>query len=318
MNRILETTKYVVGNSEFVKINKKALVEFSDNFKYDKTKHWLKTAPFDFFKLTDEEKLSSIFILNSISFCYWGEPKWTVQFNSQAYDGAYGLIAALQRALVDKIPLLDLQYLVNLTKSDLAKILKGNVEIPLLDQRLAIIKEISFTLLNRYQGKVSNILKKANFDCLKLLDVITQNFKSFKDTSTYKDTEIFFQKRAQLFIADIFQLFNGRGSGELKNIDQITACADYKLPLVLRRLGILTYNKDLAAKVDHEIELPHNSAEEVEIRANTIWVIELTKEQVKKRIPNILSLEINDHLWLATQEKLADDKPYHHTKTTAY
>jgi len=31
-----------------------------------------------------------------------------------------------------------------------------------------------------------------------------------------------------------------------------------------------------------------------------------------------MSSEINDHLWLATQEKFPDDKPYHRTRTTAY
>ena len=36
------------------------------------------------------------------------------------------------------------------------------------------------------------------------------------------------------------------------------------------------------------------------------------------KIPHITSLFVNDHLWLLGQKKLADDKPYHRTVTTAY
>ena len=86
----------------------------------------------------------------------------------------------------------------------------------------------------------------------------------------------------------------------------------------MRKLEVLEYTDALAEKVDSKTEIPHNSAEEIEIRANTIWAVELVKEIVKKRRPQIMSFEVNDHLWLATQEKFSDDKPYHRTRTTAY
>ena len=56
-----------------------------------------------------------------------------------------------------------------------------------------------------------------------------------------------------------------------------------------------------------------DSEEEVEIRANTIWANELIKKELKKKIPNINSIHVNDHLWL-----LGQCKPYHLTRTTAY
>ena len=150
------------------------------------------------------------------------------------------------------------------------------------------------------------------------MNLLVQNFPSFSDISPYKEKEIYFYKRAQLLVADIYQIFDGKGFGALKNVDQLTACADYKLPQILRKLGILEYSTALAEKIDSKTEILHNSLEEIEMRANTIWAVEFIKETVKKRSPQILSFEVNDHLWLATQEKFDGDKPYHRTRTTAY
>ena len=71
-----------------------------------------------------------------------------------------------------------------------------------------------------------------------------------------------------------------------------------------------------------ELKLPGEgdliTKEEVEIRANTIWANEFIKEELKKKIPNISSIHVNDHLWLLGQSKIIRSKPYHLTRTTAY
>ncbi|MBI5345708.1 MAG: hypothetical protein HZB76_00980 [Chlamydiae bacterium] len=135
---------------------------------------------------------------------------------------------------------------------------------------------------------------------------------SFSDTAKYKGKDVCFYKRAQLLVADIYQIFGG-----LINMDQITACADYKLPLILRSLGILEYSSALAEKIDSKMEIPKSSHEETEIRANTIWAVEFIKEEVKKRSPQIMSFQINDNLWNATQGNNGNNL-YHRTRTTAY
>jgi hypothetical protein len=271
MNKVLDTTEFVVKNSDLVKINHGRFVEFSDVFDHGAAKHWLSAAPFDFSHFGDEEKLHFIIIFNALSFCYWGEPKWTVEYNGKVYDGAWGMILALGRAIDEGVRLIDFEYCSKISKEDFFKILRGNVEFP-----------------------------------------------SFFDTSSYKGKEICFYKRAQLLVADIYQVFDARSFGALKNVDKLTACADYKLPQILRKLGVLEYESSLAERVDGKKEIAHNSSEEIEIRANTIWAVEFITEEVKKRSPGILSFEVNDHLWLATQEKFIGDKPYHRTRTTAY
>ena len=120
--------------------------------------------------------------------------------------------------------------------------------------------------------------------------LIVENFPSFEDSSIYKGRRVYFYKRAQLLISDIFQAFDGHKFGKLRNITELTACADYKLPFVLRRLGIFSYSYYLTDKIDNQIQIDKDSEEEIEIRANTIWVVELIKQKLKKKIPHVGSI----------------------------
>jgi len=318
MNKILESTKFVVDNSQHVKINSKRIDDFCKYFTQKHIKHWFIEAPFDIRKLNPKDKLHFILALDSMSFSYWGEPKWTIRYQSKEINGGYGMIAAIGRAIENNMPVLDAKYMSTISEPDFSRIFEGNTQIPLFKERLEILRDIGNTLIKKFDGDFSNVIRKADGDALKLLSLIVENFPSFEDSTVYKGKKVYFYKRAQLLVSDIYQAFDGQGHGKLKNIDQLTACADYKLPLVLRRLGIFEYSDDLAHKIDNKILIEKGSLEEIEIRANTIWAVELLKQKIKAKIPNVDSIHINDHLWMLGQEKLKKDKPYHLTRTTAY
>lgn len=317
MNKILESAKFVVDNSTFVKINKERLAEFSKGFEHGKKSHWLSQAPFDFSTLNPDEELSFTFVFNALSFCYWGEPKWKIEHDGKVHDGAWAMVTALDRGIKEGFPLINFEYCSKISREDLSKILRGNIEIPLFDERLSILHEIGSVMTEKYQGNIRSFLEKADGDVLKLLEMLVSEFSSFYDSSDYEDKEIIFHKRAQLLASDIYQMFKKQGLVS-KNVGQLTACADYKLPQIMRRFGIIEYTDELTKKIDNKIELPHDSREEIEIRANTVWAVELMKEEIIKRDSEITSMGIDDHLWLASQEKFADEKPYHRTRTIAY
>ena len=315
MSKILETIKIVIDQASLVSIDGERAVQYAKGFEHGATRHWLSAAPFDFSVFNDEEKLHFVFLFNALSFCYWGSPKWTIEYNGQTYDGAWAMIIALGRAIKAGVPLTDPAFCEQMSQKDLTKVLKGNVEIPLFEERLRIIREIG---AGAKQYTFGEIIKSAGGDAGHLLNLILERFPSFNDESTYLGSSVYFEKRAQLLVSDIFNIFNGKGYGKLNHIDQLTACADYKLPQILRKLGILKYDARLAERIDKKNEVEHGSREEVEIRASTIHAVELIKAEVRRRTAAMTSIEINDHLWLMTQEKFPDDKPYHRTKTTAY
>jgi len=318
-NKIIESCKFVTENSKYVKINEKKLNEFCKKFNKKNIKHWWKVAPFNLSKLSEKEKLMFLFVFNSLSFSYWGYPKWTIKHKGERITTAsFGMIASLGKALEEGIPILNPLFLSRITKKELKNILKANVEIPLINERLKILREIGKILIRKFEGDITNIIKESEKDAMKLLDLLVKNFPFLNDTQTYKAKKIYFYKRAQLFISDIYQSFDEKSYGELKNISNLTACADYKLPQILRKLGILSYSKNLAEKIDNKREIKEGLEEEIEIRANTIWAVEKMKNILKKRIPKIQSIYINDYLWTEATKIPYSDKPYHLTRTTSY
>ncbi len=318
MVNVLDGVKFVVDSSKQVRINEKKIEEFCAAFTPDNIKHWFSVAPFDFSGFSDGEKLHFLLVFGAMSFCYWGEPKWTVQYQNKKFDGSWGMVTALRRAIDSGTPVLDMQFLANITKGEFSDILQGNVEIPLFEERLKIIREIGRVLVEKYGGDFGNLVKSANNDALRVRDLIVEAFPNFNDFSIYKGRKIYFYKRAQLLTGDIYQVFDGKGYGNLKNTSELTACADYKLPQVLRKLGVFEYSPNLAAKIDGKIEILKDSKEELEIRANTIWAVELMKQKLRSRISHIDAVHVSDHLWLASQTKSPDEKPYHRTKTISY
>jgi hypothetical protein len=314
MNKILETTNFVIKHSKRVRINKEKIKEFCEHFSESHINHWLNESPFDFSILSEKDKISFLLVLDSISFSYWGNPKWSVKYKGEIFDGAWGMITSLGKAVENKVPILNMRYLSKINEKYFEKITQGNVKIPLFEERVEILKEIGTIVTEKFQGDFSNLIKKSENDAIKLLNLIITNFPSFEDSCLYLGKRIYFYKRAQLLVSDIHQMLDLK----LKNINQLTACADYKLPKILRQLGILEYSEELENKIDNKIELPRGSEEEIEIRAGTIWANEFIKKELKKKIPKINTIHINDHLWLLGQTKSEKDKPYHLTRTTAY
>lgn len=315
---VLQTTQFVVDHAQFVAINDAQIALYADQFDDRHTKHWLSAAPFDLSSFNTQQKAHFLLLFNALSFCYWGEPKWTVTYEGKSYDGAWGMIVSLGKAIQAGIPLLDFSFCAHIDEKTFAEILSGNVPIPLFQERLRIIKEIGTVMTKTFDSDLRNLIKQSNNDVQTLLANILVSFPSFQDRSLYQEREILFAKRAQLLIADLCQMLKGTEYGHVDGVETLTACADYKLPQILRKLGILTYAPNLEKNIDTKMEILHGTPEEVELRAHTIWAVERLTREIRKRNPSILPMEVNDHLWLATQEKFPDDKPYHRTRTTAY
>jgi len=318
MDTVLDTTRYVVENSKHVRIEHEKIRDFCEDFDLKSTKHWLKESPFDLSLLDEGERANFLFVFNSINFCYWGEPKWTVEHRGEMADGAWGMITAFGRAIESESPIVDADFLASLSEEGLRHIFRGNVTIPQFAERLAILRGVGGILRERYGGRFTNVIKKAGGDAMELVRLVVENFPSYEDVSPYDGRNIVFRKRAQLLVSDTYHVFEGNGPGQFRNIHRLTAFADYKIPQVLRKLGILRYMDELAKKVDGMIFIPKNSGEEVEIRANTIWAVELIREVLDRRSPGITSALVNDMLWLAGHDKSPLDKPYHRTRTTSY
>lgn len=309
LNKIIETSKYITNNSKYVKINESKVDEFASEMKDIKLSHWLSSSPCGLLDLPVETIINFLLINDTLDFSFWGNPKWTIETVDGEKDGSIALLYAL----LEYVKTHGTTDFSNVSEGEFAKILKGNVEIPLFKERYNIIKNISQTVNSEMNGNFYEYIKNINSDT-ELFELLINKFPSLKDERTYNGQTIYFYKLAQLLTSDILHI---RALKE--NIDadysHLVGCSDYKIPQVMRGLGLLEYNSELSELVDNKKELPENSIYEVEIRANMITVIDMIKEKLEGKV---CAIDINDYIWCQSKNKKFNFKPYHLTRTTGY
>jgi hypothetical protein len=318
MDRILNSVRAVVEQSKHVVINEQALEAFAIKIKPEEL-----NIP-EFFERNNrfslEQSIALGFVYNAVNFSYWGEPKWTVTVNGESYDGGLGMLQALQHGIESGYDLLSADYLRTIRIADLEIILKANVEIPLFNERLELLRKLGEFIVDNYNNSFLDFVDHGHWDAVKLVELLADDLPEvFNDEEVYNGKKVAFYKRAQLLPAHLQELFQlGISSREVTNMDQLTALADYKVPQLLRKYGVLEYASGLEEKIDNLIEVVNESSEEVEIRAATIWAVEQVTQFVRQRVPSVRAIDINHVLWLRGQKKSPKDKPYHRTRTIWY
>lgn len=321
MEEVRESTRWVAERSEGVHIERAAL----DRFARELAAGELQIPTWNYRYHLDDgsaRTVAYLLILDSLNFCFWapeGRPKWEIDYQGEPLSGYYALAAALKRAFATGVPLDDARYLSQISTSELKEILAGRGELQLLDRRLAILNELGRVLLQRYGGRrASRLVEAASGSAVELARLLARELTSFRDEAEYKGRKVHFYKRAQIFAADLYLAFEGQSWGAFADIGELTAFADYKLPQVLRRLGILEYSPGLTARIDRLESIPPGSPEEVEIRANTIWAVELLREELHHLRRELLAIELDWLLWELGQRASFKQKPHHRTVTIFY
>jgi hypothetical protein len=318
---ILSSTKFVVENAKHVEIRESKTKDLAAPVK-QRLKKGVMEATETAGSLGDLLKdYQLVFIEDCVNFCFWAEKdkeKWQVEYPKGTIitGGWYGLEACFTRAIAGTVPILSAKYLSETKLADIQKFFRSSngVEIPLIQERCANLQNAGRVLLEKYTGQFINLLEEAAFDAVNIIKEVVEHFDSFTDIANYNGRDVVFFKRAQLVAADVNTVYKKNTKTSINNIDILCAFADYKLPQILRQFGVLVYSKELAEKVDNYILLPKGSSEEVEIRAATIWAVEL----LRQLMPEFASSKIDLALWLLTQDKSKFDKPYHRTYTIYY
>lgn len=321
MKSVINSIKPVIKNSKFVHINEQAILDFAKNVtKKDFNESGFGSESALPKTATKDEQIALGFVTSSINICYWGEPKWTVKIDGKYYDGGFGMLFAVKNAIKNGYNLLDPKYLNALPEKDLAKIFKGNVEIPLFKERLRMLRELGKNTLEKYDGSFSKIVEQASGNATKIVELLAKDFPNvFNDVANYHGHKVKFYKKTQLVPSHLFNIKKlGLISIPLSGYNELTAFADYKVPQLLRKFGILEYVDKLANKVDNKIELQSGSDEEIEIRANCVWAIELATRILKKKFSFANAAKVDGIFWSKGQTKSPDDKPYHRTRTIWY
>ena len=317
-SKVLETTKIVCGHSKSVSIDEDAVKKYCNAKNNIQFKHWYSIAPVDVESLSLTEALNYAVLLNSLSYCYWENPKWEINYNEKKYDGAIAMMVCVFRIVNRYKGIKCFSDLNKYTIDEFAHDLKGNREISLFNKRYNNMKQIVGTITDKYDDNILKLLDKGDYDALKICEIIANEFSGFNDKSEYNNEQVYYYKKAQLMVGDINHILVSKKTNTITNIDKLSACADYKLPMVLQRYGILKYERELNGKIISKVRIEKDSTYENEIRSNTIWAVEMIKRQMAINGNILTSLQINDELWLDGQTKELNDSNYHLTETEYY
>jgi hypothetical protein len=230
----------------------------------------------------------------------------------------------------------DADKLINLDVDTLLSWFPG-WELPNAQERVYRLRELGQALLDDFEGLAEKLVAKADRSAPKLVQLILRYLPGFRDTSIYQGRLIHFYKRAQILVGDIWAAYGIREKNihrededkpdetqsncsiyQFHDMEALTMFADYRVPQILRNLGIFLYSDTLAADIDSKREIPFGSEAEIEIRACTIIAVEmLHKALIRLGVEDVIEIEIDWLLW-QQGEKIKDEIAPHHRTLTIY
>jgi len=319
---VKDSTSKIIPQMEHVKLDKENLEKFvkdllnnENALKYPK---WSESH-FDSSSVPLETLLRYIFTIDTLNYCFW--PNEGFEY--------YSLAKNLYETLLKDKNFFEIDNLVNITAEILKeKVFKGDFN--LINERARMIREVFTIIKNSYNGSCICFVKECEKDATRLVKKIIDEFCCYRDQAIYNGEQIFFYKRAQILVSDIYLAYldikeanKNTDENDIINftketISQLTMFADYRVPQILKAKGILKYDKHLTDLINNKKEIPHGSKEEVEIRAATIQSVEQIKNRLKEKGKDVMSIQVDVYLW-EEGEKIKDKvEPHHRTLSIFY
>lgn len=247
--------------------------------------------------------MNRIFVVDTLNFCFWSEPDsepFIVSYKNNNYTGYWALCAAINRAIDEDIPIINPSFYSTVDLKTLNYIFRSETTTPisLLEQRMQVLNQAGTVLQNNFQCDVQNLISAANGSAQKLVQLVVSNFKSYDDSvplanypylkhglPSHFDLPAFcFYKRAQILVADIWASFAATKLYRFKDISELTMFADYRVPQILNWLGTIKYSDKLMHKLKSGEHLISGGKDEIEIRACSIYAVELIRKQLDRLI----------------------------------
>ena len=333
---ILRSTLAVMTSASDVAIDMDTLREVAHQVgireaapEWDAALHYRATGPD-----ADERTAIWILILDALNFCFWGQGsdptiRWRVEWQGEMTDGYVALVAALRRGVAERQDVLSASWLAEVDREDVEHLLRpapGHPTIPLLENRVLNLRELGRgLLLIEGEKPASTLIRSAEGSAISLVEEVVRRFPSFNDVAVWHrastglpGNQVRFYKRAQILVGDLAGGLQESPLGHFDDLDQLTAFADYKVPQVLRELGILRYSDALSSTIAERVHLPAGSIPEIEIRAATIWGCELMRQKLAAQGHVVAAHELDWLLWEQGQSLPNAAAPYHLTPTIFY
>lgn len=269
------------------------------------------------FRGEEELTLRYLLVLDALNFCFWPPlpgtgAKWAVGGpGGERLTGYFALAWALRRVAEDEPAFFDSRALAAIDQDRLRGVLG---EIPLLPWRVGALREVGAALLR--WGSAGAFFARSGGSCRGLVELLTAELPLFRDAALYRGRRVPFHKRAQILCADLWGTYGGEGPGALRDLEWLTAFADYKLPQLLWSERAISVHPALGGRLRRGEELRAGSPEEVELRAATVVAVEGVVAGLRRLGRPVRAFEVDWILWNLSQRGLP--VPHPRVRTPAY
>ena len=248
--------------------------------------------------------------------------KYEAERDGRMWSDSEGMVANILNALDAGVPVLAGEWQARATREDVARLFTGTIEIPMLDERTAILNAVGAVLVDRYQGRwarwVASCAPSMYAGGDGLLERLPVEFPRFRDISVYDGREVRLFKLGQLALWGLHTSHKATGAFAVADLADMTAFADYIVPVALRVMRIFEYSPELERRINEGDEIARDSEEEIEIRAHTLYATALLTEAVNVIRPagqQLVIPQLDYRLWKTYH---ATFWPHHLTRTIMY
>jgi len=334
---VLESAEYVYNNSIDVALDFQSTRAAAAMIYDQMTKKEYSTKTWSLHELhpktKDESTVAFIFTMDLLNFSFWSEKddeeRFAVEYQGKKWTGYQSLVAALQRALDEEIPITSSDFWQNedeCTKEALEHVFRSSTdeEIPLFQERMACLREAGQILYEKYQCSFTRCIEAADHSAAALVNLLVRDFPCFNDEVRFENRKsVRLLKRAQILVADLWACFDGESYGEFDDIDKITMFADYRVPQILNTLGCLWYSPLLDHAIRQKKLIESGHTWEIQLRGCSIWCVELIRREIVRQNPGakVNAILIDFFLYDTMKEReLArqEDIPHHRTRSIWY
>jgi hypothetical protein len=322
---VLDSVRYAVESSRDVHTHHERIVEVASWMAYEELPMPEFALPFGVGQGGVNEAIDFVMVADSIDTAFTDfarHEKFQVDYLGQHWSDSEAEFACIKRAVDNGIPFLDGNYLAKITRSELDKVFQGNIEMPMLDEKLKALHQVGKVLAENYDGHFHKFIHACSPKLYDngngLIDRLVAEFSRFKDVSMLDGHEIKFYKLPQLGIWMLYSTLRKPGRFRLDDPQKMTAFADYIVPVALRLHGITSYSEKLERAINSHQLIPRDSRWEIEIRAHCIYATAVLTEEINKLRPPDLKViipQIDARFWTHFH---TTTWPHHLTQTIMY
>ena len=321
-SKVLSSLNPVIENLQTINLNLDQIMNVADWIAYED----FPPPEQNISKNNPDEHIRTTMLINTLNFAFTdfeSSTKYEIVREGKVLSDSEAMFVQIQEAISSGVQLYDGNVLSDLDEKQLKNIFKGNIEMPMMSERLDILLNVGAKLSDDYGGDWINFInagpKKLYDNGEGLIERLTSEFPRFDDTSQYAEKyNVHFYKLAQLAFWGIHAELAGTGDFYIEDMQSMSAFADYIVPVALEVMKIVEYSEELRNKITNGEIIARDSLEEIEIRSTSLYITAKLTEEINKRRPaekSIIIPQLDYRLW---KQYHATHRPHHLTITTMY